>query len=69
MCDECSLCYRPSWQAGELRLDATNELICSDCFGDDDDWSDLVTLDEAAEMRIAALDDMAHAARDRRAGL
>lgn len=69
MCDECSRCSRPGWLAGELRLDATNELTCSDCHDEETPWNELLTVDEAAEMHVAMQDDKAHAARDRRAGL
>lgn len=75
MCDICEFCQRPGWQV-ELRLTGANELICHDCHddgqacdADDCDWLSLVTPDELMAMREMALDDMAHAACDRRAGL
>lgn len=83
MCDECYCCTRPAFAAGELRVTPVPELggadvlICSDCYaqvtGDHPDWSTLKTADEMADahfsMLEAAGDDMAHAARDWRAGL
>jgi len=75
MCDECTFCGRSGWQT-ELRLTATNELICHDCHDggqacDDDacDWRALLTLDDLVAQREAAADDRAHAMADRRAGL
>lgn len=70
MCDECSKCYRPAWETGELRLSAVNELICSDCHADhftseDDSWDGLLTAEDLAAMNEAAQDDKAHAARER----
>ncbi|MCB5411813.1 hypothetical protein [Pseudogemmobacter faecipullorum] len=74
MCDECSYCCRPAFEAGELRLRPTNDLICSDCHSqmlgaNDTDWPSLLTADDLAAMNEAAQDDKAHAIRDRRAGL
>lgn len=83
MCDECYCCTRPAFAAGELRITTVPELggadvlICRDCYaqvtGDQPDWNTLKTADEAAGDHFAMLevaaDDLAHARRDRRAGL
>lgn len=83
MCDECYCCTRPAFAAGELRFTTVAELggadvlICRDCHSqvseDHPDWSTLKTADEVADEFNAAhemaMDDRAHAARDRRAGL